>query len=75
MFSLFKNINKGLEEYRSTSGAILLDVREVDEYRSNSTITNKSLWEEKYSSVLNEYRNALGGQSGAGQLPDDVSYS
>lgn len=40
----------------------------------NSTITNKPLWEEKYSSVLSEYRNALGGQSGAGQLPDDVSY-
>ena len=34
MLSLFKNINKGLEEYRSTSGAILLDVREADEYRS-----------------------------------------
>ena len=31
---LFGNINKGLEEYRATSGAILVDVREADELRS-----------------------------------------
>lgn len=31
---LFGNINKGLEEYRATSGAILVDVREADEFRS-----------------------------------------
>ena len=31
---LFGNINKGLEEYRSTHGAILVDVREVDEFAS-----------------------------------------
>ena len=29
---LFGNINKGLEEYHSTSGAILVDVREADEF-------------------------------------------
>ena len=31
---LFGNINKGLEEYQSTRGAILVDVREVDEFRT-----------------------------------------
>ena len=31
---LFGNINKGLEEYKSTPGAILVDVREADEYTS-----------------------------------------
>jgi len=31
---LFGNINKGLEEYRATSGAILVDVREADEFAS-----------------------------------------
>ncbi len=29
---LFGNINKGLEEYRAASGAILVDVREADEF-------------------------------------------
>ena len=29
---LFDNINKGLEGYKSTPGAILVDVREPDEY-------------------------------------------
>lgn len=29
---LFGNINKGLDEYKSTLGAILVDVREADEY-------------------------------------------
>ena len=50
---LFGNINKGLEEYRATSGAILVDVREADEFRSGripgavnaplSTITRRTL--------------------------------
>lgn len=31
---LFRNINKGLEEYRSTPGAILVDVREMDEFQT-----------------------------------------
>ena len=31
---LFGNINKGLEEYRSTPGTILADVREVDEFKT-----------------------------------------
>ena len=31
---LFANINKKLEEYRTTPGAVLVDVREVDEFRS-----------------------------------------
>ena len=31
---LFGNINRGLEEYRATPGAILVDVREVDEFAS-----------------------------------------
>ena len=31
---LLANINKKLEEYRNTSGAVLVDVREVDEFRS-----------------------------------------
>ena len=50
---LFGNINKGLEEYRATPGAILLDVRAADEFASGhipgainaplSTITNHIL--------------------------------
>ena len=31
---LFGNINRGMEEYRATPGAILVDVREVDEFAS-----------------------------------------
>ena len=31
---LFGNINRGLEEYHATPGAILVDVREVDEFAS-----------------------------------------
>ena len=31
---LFGNINNGLEEYRAASGAILVDVREADEFAS-----------------------------------------
>lgn len=31
---LFGNINRGLEECRATPGAILVDVREPDEYNS-----------------------------------------
>ena len=31
---LFGNINKGLAEYRNTAGAVLLDVREEDEFRA-----------------------------------------
>jgi len=50
---LFGNINRGLEEYRATSGAILVDVREADEFGSGhipeavnaplSTISNTTL--------------------------------
>ena len=32
--TLFGNINRGLEEYRATPGAILVDVREADEFAS-----------------------------------------
>ena len=31
---LFGNINKGLVEYKNTPGALLVDVREVDEFAS-----------------------------------------
>ena len=31
---LFGNINRGLEEFRSTPGALLVDVREPDEFAS-----------------------------------------
>ena len=31
---LFGNINKGLKEYQSVPGAILVDVREPEEFRS-----------------------------------------
>ena len=54
---LFKNINKGLEEYRATPNAILVDVREADEFRTGhipeafnaplSTITNATLPKDK----------------------------
>ena len=30
--ALFGNINKGLEEYRAAANAVLVDVREADEY-------------------------------------------
>ena len=30
---IFGNINKGLEEYRATPGAILVNVREEDEFK------------------------------------------
>ena len=50
---MFGNINKGLEEYRATPGAILADVRKADEFRFGhipgainaplSTITNTIL--------------------------------
>ena len=33
-FGKKKNINSGVEECKRTKGAILLDVREVDEYKS-----------------------------------------
>ena len=51
--NLYGGINKGLEEYRATSGAILVDVREADEFASGhipgavnaplSTITSTTL--------------------------------
>lgn len=31
---LFGNINKGIEEYRKASDALLVDVREADEFRN-----------------------------------------
>lgn len=31
---MFENINKGLEEFKSTPGAVLVDVREPDEFAS-----------------------------------------
>ena len=50
---LFGNINRGLEAYRATSDAILVDVREADEFASGhipnavneplSTINNTAL--------------------------------
>ena len=54
---LFGNINKGLEEYRSTPCAVLVDVREADEFRAGhipdavnaplSTITSTTLPKDK----------------------------
>lgn len=36
IFDLFKtrDINEGVEEYKNTEGAVLIDVREADEFRS-----------------------------------------
>ena len=34
MFGLFADINTGIEEYKNTTDAILVDVREKDEYES-----------------------------------------
>ena len=31
---LFRNLNKGLQEYKATPGAVLVDVREVDEFKT-----------------------------------------
>ena len=54
---LFGNINKGLMEYKNTSGALLVDVREMDEFASGhvpgaineplSTITGTTLPKDK----------------------------
>ena len=33
LFDLFKDINKGVEEYRQASNAVLIDVRETDEFQ------------------------------------------
>ena len=33
--TLFGNINKGLEEYRAAANAVLVDVREADEYAAD----------------------------------------
>ena len=33
LFDLFKDINEGVEEYRQASNAVLMDVREVDEFQ------------------------------------------
>lgn len=53
MEMIFGNINKGLMEYQSTHGAILIDVREAEEFASGhipgavnvplSTITSTTL--------------------------------
>jgi len=55
--TLFGNIHKGLEEYSSTSGALLVDVRETDEFQNGhipgavneplSTITGTTLPKDK----------------------------
>lgn len=39
-FDLFKqpDVNRGVEEYQSTSGAVLLDVRTPEEYRGGHTV-------------------------------------
>ena len=34
MFNLFEDINTGVKEYKASPGAVLIDVREVDEYNS-----------------------------------------
>jgi rhodanese-related sulfurtransferase len=54
---LFGNINKGLMEYKNTPGALLVDVRETDEFASGhipgaineplSTITGTTLPKDK----------------------------
>ena len=31
---LFGNINKGMEEWKATPGALLVDVREIDEFQA-----------------------------------------
>ena len=31
---LFGNINKGIEEWKATPGALLVDVREIDEFQT-----------------------------------------
>lgn len=45
LFDIFKqaNINEGLQEYRNTRGAVLLDVRTPDEYRQGHVPGSKSV--------------------------------
>ena len=45
LFDVFKqaNINDGLQEYRNTRGAVLLDVRTPDEYRQGHVPGSKSV--------------------------------
>lgn len=45
MFGFFKreDINKGVEEFRATAGAVLLDVRTKDEYRGGHVPGSKNI--------------------------------
>lgn len=45
LFDIFKqaNINEGLQEYRNTRGAVLLDVRTPGEYRQGHVPESKSV--------------------------------
>ena len=39
------DINQGIEEYSSTAGAILLDVRTPQEYQEGHILSDGTLWE------------------------------
>ena len=45
MFEFLKreDINKGIEEFKSTEGAVLLDVRSKDEYQSGHVPGSKNI--------------------------------
>lgn len=50
-FLMGSDINQGFEEYNQTDGAILLDVREKDEFRAGSAL--RELKKMGYTNVKN----------------------
>lgn len=51
------DINRGLEEFNSTSGAVLLDVRSVDEYRTGHIPGSKNIPLDKIEIAIKSFPN------------------
>ena len=59
LFDLFrrKDINEGLNQFKSTEGAILIDVREKDEYRSGHIPNSKNIPLSSLQMIEKEIKN------------------